>query len=47
MKKYIVIVRDFSPYHSQPSDTYLIALNMYYVVRLLNWIWKMIGTKLG
>ena len=30
MKKYIVVVRDFSPYHDQPSDLYLFALDMYY-----------------
>ena len=29
-KKYIVVVRDFSPYRSQPSDEYLFALDMYY-----------------
>ena len=31
MRKYIVVVRDFDPCRSQPSDTYLIALDMYYV----------------
>ena len=30
MKKYRVIVRDFAPWQSQPSDLYLFALNMYY-----------------
>ena len=31
MKKYRVIVRDFAPGQSQPSDLYLFALDMYYV----------------
>ena len=31
MKKYRVVVRDFSPCHNQPSDLYLLALDMYYV----------------
>lgn len=31
MKKYRVIVRDFSPHHGQPSDVSLFALDMYYV----------------
>ena len=30
MKKYRVIVRDFAPSQSQPSDLYLFALDMYY-----------------
>ena len=30
MKKYIVVVRDFAPWRSQPSDKYLLALDMYY-----------------
>ena len=30
MKKYRVIVRDFAPWQSPPSDLYLFALNMYY-----------------
>ena len=31
MKKYIVVVRDFNPWHSQPSDDYLRFYNKYYV----------------
>lgn len=30
MKKYIVTVRDYPHYCGQPSDTYLINLDMYY-----------------
>ena len=31
MKKYRVIVRDYNPWYSQPSDLYLYALDLYYV----------------